>query len=111
MRRSRTARRRLTNTPFVPGVGGRANPDFDRFTTYIRRFGYADFFYRIRHLYLGEKIPSVVKTSTEMIEIAETVKRTAGSSYISPPTCPSDRVQSGREPTLELHSIHYCGYA
>ncbi len=59
----------------------------------------------------GEKIPSLVKTSTEMIEIAETVKRTAGSSYISPPTCPSDRVQSGREPTLELHSIHYCGYA
>ena len=25
--------------------------DFDAFTTLIRRFGYADFYYRVRHLY------------------------------------------------------------
>lgn len=29
----------------------RANRDFDQFTTFIRRFGYADFFYKTRHLY------------------------------------------------------------
>ena len=32
-------------------VGGQANQDFDQFTTSIRRFGYADFFYRVRHIY------------------------------------------------------------
>ena len=32
-------------------VGGEADQDFDQFTTFIRRFGYADFFYRVRHLY------------------------------------------------------------
>jgi hypothetical protein len=31
--------------------GPEAGSDFDRFVTYIRRFGYADFYYRIRHLY------------------------------------------------------------
>ncbi len=31
--------------------GERANRDFGRFTTFIRRFGYADFFYRARHIY------------------------------------------------------------
>ena len=31
--------------------GEQVNHDFDRFTTFIRRFGYADFFYRVRHLY------------------------------------------------------------
>jgi len=32
-------------------AGGQANQDFDQFTIYIRRFGYADVFYRIRHIY------------------------------------------------------------
>jgi hypothetical protein len=32
-------------------VGEPANRDFDQFTTFIRRFGYADFFHRLRHLY------------------------------------------------------------
>ena len=32
-------------------VGERANQDFDQFAIYIRRFGYADFYYRIRHIY------------------------------------------------------------
>jgi hypothetical protein len=32
-------------------VGGQADQSFDQFTTFIRRFGYADFFYRVRHLY------------------------------------------------------------
>lgn len=31
--------------------GERAQQDFDRFTTAIRRFGYADFFYESRHIY------------------------------------------------------------
>jgi hypothetical protein len=34
---------------WVPGL--EAGRDFDRFVTYIRRFGYADFYYKIRHLY------------------------------------------------------------
>ena len=29
----------------------RGNQDFDSFITLIRRFGYADFFYKVRHLY------------------------------------------------------------
>ena len=32
-------------------VGERANQDFDQFAICIRRFGYADFYYRIRHIY------------------------------------------------------------
>ena len=32
-------------------AGNEASRDFDQFILYIRRFGYADFFYRIRHLY------------------------------------------------------------
>lgn len=28
-----------------------ANEDFNRFTSSIRRFGYADYFYRLRHIY------------------------------------------------------------
>ena len=32
-------------------VGERANQDFDQFAIYIRRFGYADFYYRIKHIY------------------------------------------------------------
>jgi hypothetical protein len=32
-------------------VGAQANQDFDQFTIYVRRFGYADFFYKIRHIY------------------------------------------------------------
>jgi hypothetical protein len=32
-------------------VGGQANQDFDQFTIYVRRFGYPDFFYKIRHIY------------------------------------------------------------
>ena len=32
-------------------VGERANQDFDQFALYIRKFGYADFYYRIRHIY------------------------------------------------------------
>jgi hypothetical protein len=31
--------------------GEQANQDFDQFATFIRRFGYADFYYRIRHIY------------------------------------------------------------
>jgi hypothetical protein len=31
--------------------GSEANRDFERFVTYIRRFGYADFYYKIRHIY------------------------------------------------------------
>ena len=31
--------------------GDAANADFDRFVTLIRRCGYADFYYRIRHIY------------------------------------------------------------
>jgi hypothetical protein len=31
--------------------GEQANPDFNQFTVYIRRFGYADLYYRIRHIY------------------------------------------------------------
>jgi len=31
--------------------GLRANRDFDRFVTSIRRFGHADFYYRVRHIY------------------------------------------------------------
>lgn len=34
---------------WVPGE--KANEEFDRFTTFIRRFGYADYYYRIRHIY------------------------------------------------------------
>ena len=32
-------------------VGTQANRDFDQFTIYVRRFGYADVFYKIRHIY------------------------------------------------------------
>ena len=32
-------------------TGQQAQEDFDRFTTFIRRFGYADFFYKVRHIY------------------------------------------------------------
>jgi len=32
-------------------AGAQANEDFDRFTLSIRRFGYADFFHELRHLY------------------------------------------------------------
>ena len=32
-------------------IGEQANQDFDQFTVFVRRFGYADFFYRVRHLY------------------------------------------------------------
>jgi hypothetical protein len=32
-------------------VTNQGNEDFDQFTIHIRRFGYADFFYRIRHIY------------------------------------------------------------
>lgn len=32
-------------------VDGRGNSDFDQFISFIRRFGYADFYYRIRHIY------------------------------------------------------------
>lgn len=32
-------------------VGGQANQDFDQFIIQIRRFGSADFYYKIRHLY------------------------------------------------------------
>lgn len=32
-------------------VEGRASQDFDQFTTFVRRFGCADYFYRVRHLY------------------------------------------------------------
>ena len=32
-------------------AGGQANQDFDEYTTCVRRFGYADFFYKIRHTY------------------------------------------------------------
>ena len=32
-------------------AGGHANQDFNQFTTYIRRFGYADLFYKVRHIY------------------------------------------------------------
>jgi hypothetical protein len=31
--------------------GETANQDFDEFATLVRRFGYADYFYRIRHIY------------------------------------------------------------
>ena len=31
--------------------GTQANDDFNRFTLSIRRFGYADYFYRLRHIY------------------------------------------------------------
>lgn len=31
--------------------GEEGNREFDRFVVLIRRFGYADFYYRIRHLY------------------------------------------------------------
>ena len=34
---------------WVPGQG--ANAEFDRFVVFIRRFGYADLYYRIRHIY------------------------------------------------------------
>jgi len=32
-------------------VGEQANRDFDQFTVFIRRFGYADYFYSVRHPY------------------------------------------------------------
>ena len=32
-------------------VDEQGNADFDRFITSIRRFGYADFYYRLRHIY------------------------------------------------------------
>lgn len=32
-------------------IGAQANQDFDQFTICVRRFGYADFFYKIRHIY------------------------------------------------------------
>lgn len=31
--------------------GAQANEDFDRFTLLVRRFGYADYFYKVRHIY------------------------------------------------------------
>lgn len=34
---------------WVPGE--QANIDFNRFVSFVRRFGYADFYYKIRHLY------------------------------------------------------------
>jgi len=32
-------------------TGARANQDFSHFVDLVRRFGYADFFYRVRHIY------------------------------------------------------------
>lgn len=32
-------------------LGGQAKQDFDQFAVYVRRFGCADFFYKIRHIY------------------------------------------------------------
>jgi hypothetical protein len=39
-------------------VGGQADQDSDHFTTFIRRFGYADFLHSVRHLYwvIDEKL-------------------------------------------------------
>ena len=31
--------------------GEQSNQDFDRFIAYIRRFGFADFYYKVRHIY------------------------------------------------------------
>ncbi len=32
-------------------VGEQANQDFDQFAIFVRRFGYADFYFRVRHIY------------------------------------------------------------
>ena len=44
-----TAPHEYTVRKWLPDEGGGA--DFDRFVRLIRRFGYADFYYQIRHLY------------------------------------------------------------
>ena len=44
-----TAPHEYTVGKWLPGNA--ANADFDRFVTLIRRCGYADFYYRIRHIY------------------------------------------------------------
>ena len=44
-----TAPHEYTVRKWLPDEGGSA--DFDRFVSLIRRFGYADFYYQIRHLY------------------------------------------------------------
>ncbi len=44
-----TAPHEYTVRKWLPDGGG--SDDFDQFVTLIRRFGYADFYYQIRHLY------------------------------------------------------------
>ena len=44
-----TAPHEYTIRQWVSGEDG--NRDFERFVTSVRRFGYADFYYKIRHIY------------------------------------------------------------
>ena len=44
-----TAPHEYTVRKWLPDEGG--SDDFDQFVTLIRRFGYADFYYQVRHLY------------------------------------------------------------
>ena len=66
------------------------NRDFDRFVVSIRRFGYADFYYQVRHLYwavdgskywtMGWPIPETVVVNRALIDGAEPWKGQSGPS-------------------------------
>lgn len=38
------------------------NRAFDRFIALIRRFGYADFYYKVRHIYWEDGLPSLSRS-------------------------------------------------
>src|SRR5579862_5788073 len=45
----KTAPHEYTSREWV--AGGQAGQEFDQFAVFIRRFGYADLYYKIRHIY------------------------------------------------------------
>jgi len=64
------------------------NTDFDRFVTLIRRFGYADFYYQVRHLYwavdgfkywtMGWPVPETVVVNRARVDAAEPWRERSG---------------------------------
>jgi hypothetical protein len=62
--------------------------DFNRFVTLIRRFGYADFYYQVRHLYwavdgfkywtMGWPVPETVVVNRARVDAAEPWREQSG---------------------------------
>ena len=69
--------------------GGQANQDFEQFILFIRRFGSADYYYKIRHLYwaidefkywtMGWPLEETTVINRARVDAAEPWKRGEGS--------------------------------